>query len=1214
MDEQRTSGAADLPPPNDPMPSAETPKPIDSEAVSFDLDAEPTDDTPTVISKQFPRLQSIEEGIAAAASVRGRQLAHFELIEPIGVGGMAAVLRARDTQLDRCVALKILPPEMAADSENVQRFHQEARSAAKLDHENIARVFFCGEDQRLHFIAFEFVEGENLRTLLDRRGRLPVGEAVHYMLQVAAGLAHASHRGVVHRDIKPSNIIITPNGRAKLVDMGLARSKETNPDGGLTQSGITLGTFDYISPEQALEPRDADVRSDIYSLGCTFYHVLTGRPPVPEGTAAKKLHHQQHVAPPDPRQLAPEIPDDVAVILDRMMAKDPRDRFQTPDQLVHQLLVAARRLGGSPEVPEGVLSMEADLPGRRVNRPFLMAGLAAAAVIGLVFALDFSSPIRSKNKVRPSPQVGEARDKISPRDGPGPAPGPAKDKKPTVTPPANRGVAIYNPPTEPTVGHLAQWLDQQDGADRLIINLPADLDLSRAGGMASKDLVVKARRQVTIRGQGANRPSTLRFSYDAEAGQEARVALTVQCPEITVQDVRFVLDLRESHDTEMVGLLLRGGAKHLVERCEFIQASPSFKMEKKRMASVVADAGLARPHVTFRECCFLGFGRLIAGEGLRFSGVDPGGQDAVVRRGPVRLTAASCAFGPHVSTFRFNGGDESAPVAVRNCTILAGSRSAVFDLPATGNAAIDMDHCLVSRWGETGCAGLETDQAVFIHQGDASGKISFRGRDNCFHNLDGYWVIGEDDKKTGYKSFQLRAKDNDDSRVIVSHPWRATTDQQLRMLERLDTAQAFRVADRSASLRQRGRSILLVGATELLGKPCVPSTMPDIEDKPDPKRRRFLVVDPEGDDSSSAVYPRLDLAVLAARPGDTILIHSSAVLQVKPLALDTKESFDLTIKPYRGYRPILTLGETSQTDTSLFRVHDGRLRLEGLAFRLLPSKSQFKVQTVVALVGDGECLLNDCVATLDRGSFDTVLAFAAIASTDGGKVMKLDMPPIRSKELGPRLALKNCFLRGDGDLLWSRTSRPCELSITNTLAALAGSLFHVEVPADAPAPDDNHRVDLRLSRVTTYLGGHLINLTSGKDPNNLIPVRCLPKNCLFIPSPSGKALVHLEGPEASDKALKEKLDWQSMGTNGYGNFTSAVDQQPMGAEMAQPMNMEKWKKFTGEKESEFELKLKKAPPIDAPFTQLKPEEFELPMKGATDLALLAKLLRRGEGR
>ncbi len=306
---------------------------------------------------------------------------------------MAAVIRARDTQLDRLVALKILPPDMASDPENVRRFHQEARSAAKLDHENIARVFFCGEDQGLHFIAFEFVEGDNLRTILERRGRLPVAEALHYILQVAAGLAHAAQRGVVHRDIKPSNIIITPNGRAKLVDMGLARSLERQDDQGLTQSGVTLGTFDYISPEQALEPREADVRSDIYSLGCTFYHVLTGQPPVPEGTAAKKLHHHQHVKPRDPRQLVPGLPDEVAVILDRMMAKRPQDRYQSPEQLVHHLLLAARKLGGAEQRARGRAERRGR-PAAAAGRPAAAPGrLAAGLIVLVIVALEvFNRP------------------------------------------------------------------------------------------------------------------------------------------------------------------------------------------------------------------------------------------------------------------------------------------------------------------------------------------------------------------------------------------------------------------------------------------------------------------------------------------------------------------------------------------------------------------------------------------------------------------------------------------------------------------------------------------------------------------------------------------------------------------------------------------------------------------------------------------------------
>ena len=222
-----------------------------------------------------------------------------------------------------------MPPDQAGDSEIVPRFYQEGRSAAQLDHENIARVYSIGQDGPYHYIAFEYIEGVTVRQKVETSGALPVAEAVNITLQIAYALVHASMRGVVHRDIKPSNIIITPAGRAKLVDMGLARRFERGGDHGLTQSGMTLGTFDYISPEQARDPRDVDVRSDLYSLGCTLFHMLTGRPPFPGGTVLQKLIQHQEEAPADVRTLNPAVPVELAGIIARLMAKDRDRRYQT---------------------------------------------------------------------------------------------------------------------------------------------------------------------------------------------------------------------------------------------------------------------------------------------------------------------------------------------------------------------------------------------------------------------------------------------------------------------------------------------------------------------------------------------------------------------------------------------------------------------------------------------------------------------------------------------------------------------------------------------------------------------------------------------------------------------------------------------------------------------------------------------------------------------
>lgn len=355
-------------------------------------------DQPTVISKTPPLAAPAAELPLRMAelgrSLEGKRLDHFELQEFVGGGGMGAVFRALDTRLNRTVAVKILSTEHAADDETVRRFHNEAQSAARLDHENIARAYYVGEDQGLHYIAFEYIEGQNLRDLIERRGQLPLAEIVSYTLQIADALAHANAREVVHRDIKPSNVLVTAEGRAKLVDMGLARLhhvSQSHED--LTASGVTLGTFDYISPEQARDPRVADVRSDIYSLGCTLYYMLTGRPPFPEGTVLQKLLQHQGDAPPDPREINPDVPPELARILARMLAKDPSRRYQQPAELVADLVRLANDLNLPTSTAHYILTTDDAPRGFQLdqNLPWLVPMVLLAVVVIAVYFLPLGT-------------------------------------------------------------------------------------------------------------------------------------------------------------------------------------------------------------------------------------------------------------------------------------------------------------------------------------------------------------------------------------------------------------------------------------------------------------------------------------------------------------------------------------------------------------------------------------------------------------------------------------------------------------------------------------------------------------------------------------------------------------------------------------------------------------------------------------------------------
>ena len=351
------------------------------------------DGQPTVISHRPPwGVASNGEALITGGSDRvfPTRLGHIDLTEYVGGGGMGRVFRGYDKALARTVAVKILSPDQAADPEIVARFRNEAQSSARLNHENIVQVYLVGEEAGLPFIVFEFIEGMNVRTLVEQKRGLPLAEALGYTYQVARALAHAAACNVVHRDIKPSNILITKDGRVKLADMGLARvRKPPAPGGDLTASGVTLGTFDYIAPEQARDPRTADVRSDIYSLGCTLFYMLTGRPPFPEGTVLQKLLQHQGEKPPDVRQSRPDLPEGVPQLLRRMMAKDPRRRFQTAAELIDALVLLAEEVGLAPArlgPPGWVVPRRPKLRFLQRHVPWMVPlALLVAMVLGLQY-------------------------------------------------------------------------------------------------------------------------------------------------------------------------------------------------------------------------------------------------------------------------------------------------------------------------------------------------------------------------------------------------------------------------------------------------------------------------------------------------------------------------------------------------------------------------------------------------------------------------------------------------------------------------------------------------------------------------------------------------------------------------------------------------------------------------------------------------------------
>ena len=308
----------------------------------------------------------------------------YELEELVGHGGMSSVYKAHDTLLERNVALKVLHEQYNADEEFVERFKREARSVAQLQHPNIVTVIDRGEEDGRQYIVFEYIDGENLKELVVKKGRLDIQEALEIAAEVARALAFAHGHGLVHRDVKPQNVLLNGDGRAKVTDFGIARSVDVE---GMTSTGMVLGTSNYIAPEQA-SGQPVDAHTDVYALGVVLYEILAGELPFPgESFLAVAMKHV-HEPPPNLLEKRPEVPIRIAAAVDRALEKNPEERFPTMDAFAAELETCLAELD---RVDDGDATVVIAAPGRprarrAVHRWPLAIGLLAVLGVALLVA------------------------------------------------------------------------------------------------------------------------------------------------------------------------------------------------------------------------------------------------------------------------------------------------------------------------------------------------------------------------------------------------------------------------------------------------------------------------------------------------------------------------------------------------------------------------------------------------------------------------------------------------------------------------------------------------------------------------------------------------------------------------------------------------------------------------------------------------------------
>jgi eukaryotic-like serine/threonine-protein kinase len=400
---------------------------------------------------------TLEKKIQAQQTGGIQSLGNYKLLKKLGEGAMGAVFLAEDTVALRKVAVKVLPKKFAEDAAFLSRFRREAKAMGSLNHQNVVGAFAVGEELGHHFYVMEYCEGNPLDKVLQNEKSLPVERALEITMQAARGLQHAHKHGIIHRDIKPANMFITNDGLVKILDLGLSKNIADAEQSYMTQSGAVLGTPHYISPEQAMGQKEVDGRADIYSLGATLFHLLTGQTPYSGANISVILNKHMTEKIPNPQDIQPAIPDRVVTLLRHMMAKQPEARYQSCDQLIEDV---ERVIAGQPPLHTSVsasLELVPHAPPVRTGTgrvesisnsrasaqqqkqkpagaPVLLYGVGALTAIAVTCFFMF------KGSGQQNAAVTDTKTAITPQVGPNPGP------SPVTTPAVNGDVkAVQNP-------------------------------------------------------------------------------------------------------------------------------------------------------------------------------------------------------------------------------------------------------------------------------------------------------------------------------------------------------------------------------------------------------------------------------------------------------------------------------------------------------------------------------------------------------------------------------------------------------------------------------------------------------------------------------------------------------------------------------------------------------------------------------------------------